>query len=325
MIDHPTDEPVKLAVTVDDLFQWRNVPFPNGYDARRCSRALTDAFADHGVREVYAFSCTHPTDDDPSLLEVLDSWCAAGHHVGSHTHMHCSCNWLPADAYLADVDRGDEVLEPWLERSPTRYFRHAFVHAGDTSDKVIQLSAGLARRGFRVAPITSWFYDVQFMVPYVRAVNAGDDEAAALVQDRFVAAALSQFRRRVETAKAIFGRVPAQIGLVHGTAIAADAYGRVLEALREDGVQFVTLDEAMQDPVNVVEPHVTRRFRDHMQKWATAAGVAMEGVPPMDTIEEVRAVCPVEGLMEHDVFAASLGVLPEAMGARMVIDDLDPQ
>ena len=51
---------LKIAVTVDDQFQWAGVPFPDGYSPRSVSAKMIEAFDAHGVTGVYAFNSTMP-------------------------------------------------------------------------------------------------------------------------------------------------------------------------------------------------------------------------------------------------------------------------
>ena len=61
---------LKIAVTVDDQWQWIGIPFPAGHDCRTVSRAMLDAFSAHGVPGVYAFNSTAPTEEKACLLEL---------------------------------------------------------------------------------------------------------------------------------------------------------------------------------------------------------------------------------------------------------------
>jgi peptidoglycan/xylan/chitin deacetylase (PgdA/CDA1 family) len=161
--------PVKVAITVDDLFLWPEVGHQNGFSPASCSQSLMRAFAANGVPDVYAFSATFALDDDPRLTSVLDEWCAAGHHIGGHTHFHACLNWLGAERYIEDIDQSHELIEPWVAEAPTRYFRFAMDMLGDTQSKTEEVLTHLAQTGYMHAPISHWFYDTQFVFPYDRA------------------------------------------------------------------------------------------------------------------------------------------------------------
>lgn len=308
-----------MAITVDDPFMWKGAGFPPGYTPGSVMRQMCDAFDAHDITGVYSFVSTAPTDDNPEWLACLDEWTARGHHVAAHTHSHASLNWTHAETYIADIDRNMNVLQPWLDRAPSRYFRYAFDMWGDEQAKTDRVQLHLARRGYVPAPISTWFYDVQFLVAYIRSIVADDEAAAAWLRQSFADTAVAALRNQAEAAHAVFGRHPAHIALIHGTPITGDAYGQVLSAYSQAGVEFISLEEAMTDPANqIVAPVVTRYFRNSTQKWAEHAGVTVADTPPQ-ILHEVRGCCVFPGMDEETILgpalvaaAAGVGTLPDA-------------
>jgi hypothetical protein len=113
--------PIKLAISVDDLFEWVGKPRMYGYDALAIAGSLTRAFGGLAVKGVYAFSNTAPADDDPTLYSVFDHWTDQGYHVGNHTHNHASPNWLQARAYIEDIEKTESLISSWIARAPKRH------------------------------------------------------------------------------------------------------------------------------------------------------------------------------------------------------------
>jgi peptidoglycan/xylan/chitin deacetylase (PgdA/CDA1 family) len=316
--------PVKMAITVDDLFLWPDVAHQNGFTPGSCSASLIRAFAANGLSDVYAFSASFALDKDPGLRSVLDEWCAAGHHVGGHTHFHTSLNWLDAKRYIQDIDQSHELIEPWVAKAPSRYFRFAMDMLGDTRSKTDEVLTHLAQTGFMHAPISYWFYDTQFVFPYDRAMRLGSSQDAAWLRDKFVETAVSCLRSQVAASERNLGRCPIHISLIHNSAIAADTYDRVLEAYAEAGVEFVTLEEAMRDPANlIVAPGANPHFRNLTQRWAEVLGVEVEGTPPR-VLNELDAIAPIDGWDSESLFNKALAGMARATGARPVLADLAP-
>ena len=79
-----------------------------------------------------------------------------------------------------------------------------------------------------------------------------------------------------------FGRDPVHIWLIHGTPIAADCIGAILDGFAARGIEFVSLDEAMADPMNNQQPLVTRQFRNQMTEMGRGEGRADRGLPACD-------------------------------------------
>ena len=319
-----TDNPLagaKIAVTVDDQFQWSGVPFARGWSPQRVSKAMIDAFADHGVRGVYAFNATAPTVGKPSDLDILDDWCAAGHHVGNHTHEHLSLNWMDVDTYLRDMDASEQLLSRWIEKSPTRYFRYAYAMEGDTEEKTRRVQSQLTKAGYLSNPVTLWFYDAQFMVAYQRAVALSDRNSMQWLEDNLVDTALDLITSQVAAAVSALGRSPSHILLIHGTAIAGATIGRILGQLAEADVVFVTSEEAMQDPANVIGPQLTtRKFRNVTQKYAELAGDPIPNMPPA-ILEEMERIAVIEGMAWSDVIGAAMRRSIERLGCTPDVTD----
>lgn len=318
------DGPVKVAITVDDLFQWPDVEHQNGFSPASCSSSLIRAFAANGVSDVYAFSATFALDDHPRLTSVLDDWCAAGHHIGGHTHFHACLNWLGAQRYIEDIDQSHELIEPWVAHAPSRYFRFAMDMLGDTRSKTDEVMTHLARTGYMHAPISHWFYDTQFVFPYDRAKRLDKEDDAAWLRDKFVETAVSCLRGQVAASRQNLGRCPAHISLIHNSAIAADTYDRVLEAYAQAGVEFISLEQAMRDPANlIVVPGANRNFRNLTQRWAEVLGVDVEGTPP-SVLDELDAISPIEGWDSETLFNKALAGMARGNGAEPVLQDLAP-
>lgn len=313
---------VKVAMSVDDLFTWRGMPFAESHPPAQTAQLLIDAFAQHGHPPVYSFSSTAPVDANPEFGEVFEQWTEAGHHVGNHTHFHASLNWVKPDVYIDDIKRSEDVIGGYVDRAPTKYFRYCMDMWGNSADKTAQVQAWLAKAGYMPAPLSYWFYDAQFAVPYLRALHDKDEDVRNRIIDLFVETAIDQFIRQVTASYQILGRQQIHIGLLHGTAVTGDAADRVLAGLKGLGVEFVTLEEAMADPANSIPPAtITPMFRNFTQKWAEIENVPLEGVPPREAIAEVRELLPIEGMDEATIFGDMFGQM--AAGLDGCVPDFD--
>lgn len=303
---------VKLAVSVDDLFGWLGSPRFEAYSFVDISKSFTKALAGHGLREVYAFSNTAPVADEQALRQVFDHWADAGHHVGNHTHHHASLTWLKPADYIIDIERTGALIEPWFKKAPRRYFRHCFDMWGETAEKRAEVWEWLNRHQYTVVPVSIWFDDAAFSLPFSRALALGDIEAQAYLRARFVETAVEQLRVQAAAARLMFAHEPAHIWIIHGTPIAADCLRPILDRFAELGVQFIPLEAAMSDAMNIQQPVVTAEFRNQVQKWAMAKGVTIEQIPS-DVLEELDEICPIPGQSASELGAAFIAGLSAAM------------
>lgn len=308
--------PVKLAVTIDDMLLFRGSPMPPGYDLMRTARAFTSALNSHKARDIFAFSNTSPVETvGRDVLKVFDYWLEQGHHVANHTHHHGSLNWMSADAYVGDIERAADIIEPWIARAPKRYFRFCLDTWGDTPEKQDAVQTYLSSAGYIPVPISVGFPDIQFLAPYWRTLKAGDKESAAWLRKVFVETAVYELRKHAANARAVFGRDPVHIWLVHGTPIAGDCLAEILDRFAEANVEFVSLEEAMADPMNcVIPPRISLEFLRQVEKWALALGVPVDDRPPR-VIEEIEKLHPAPGESGMDIFHRMVAVMPERLGA----------
>jgi peptidoglycan/xylan/chitin deacetylase (PgdA/CDA1 family) len=305
--------PVSLAVSIDDLFLWKGTPLPDGYSPLRTTKELANAFGRQGLRGVYSFSNTAPTDDDRTLLSVFDHWVEHGHYVGNHTHHHASLNWIDSGRYIEDIEVSEGILERWMTRSPTKYFRYCMDMWGDTAEKRDAVEAFLNRNGYRSSPLSVWFYDHAWIMPFWRGHKLKDREALKYLRRTFVETALQQLRIQAAAARAMFGRDPAHIWLAHGSPLAGEAIDEILDVFQAANVRFVSLEEAMRDPIYASQPVVTDRFRNTIQKWAEFKNYQIKDVPPK-ILDEVDAIAPIPGQETHTVFGEILTGLCARIG-----------
>lgn len=296
---------IDVAVTVDELILWEGTPIPAGHTARTITDGLCRAFAEYGLQGVYGFAHTSPLEDEPALEAVLDAWCAAGHHLGNHTHHHASLNWLDAEAYCADVGRAERWIGRYVDQAPVRYFRHAMDSSGQTEAKRGAVEDHLREQGYTTAPITAWFGDFAWAAPYERAVRTGDAEALASLRTSFVEAAVGHLLWHAEAGRRMFGASFPYIWLIHGTALAENLTTEILGRFRELGVRFVSLETAMAHPANRAFAPATRLFRNHLQRYALASGEPVRSAEP-EALAAVLDAAPVAG---EDSLAVYDGIL----------------
>lgn len=307
------DGPIRLAISMDDLLLWPDMPLASGYTHLGIAQAMTAAMKRYKVSGAYAFSATSPAEGRPDLFRTFDHWVEAGHHIANHTHHHANLNWVTIPKYLADIERTETLIEPWASRVPTRYFRYCMDNWGNTPEKHEGVKAYLDRHGFTPAPISIWFYDTEFLAPHWRATTAGDTDGLKQVRRLFVDTAERQLRVQAAAARAMFGRDPAHIWLIHGTPLAADCLDEILDRFQAAGVIFIPLEEAMADPFNREPvPIVTPRFLNQVQKWAALKGVAIEDCPPA-VFEEIDRISPMPGHSTPEVMGRVFRAISDSM------------
>lgn len=292
---------IEVAVTVDELVLWDGSPIPQGYTPQSIIKSFTDTLTAHRVPGVYGFAHTYPFTQEPGLRDVLHQWVEAGHHLGSHTHMHAPLNWVEADQYIDDIKRGEDELGDLLTQAPSRLFRYAMDMSGPSEQKRGAVEDYLRDAGYTTAPITTWFSDFAWIAPYFRAHLTDDREAMAMLRQTYVQAAVFNLRSHAAAARKLYGQDIPYIWLIHGSPIGGDCLDEILTAFEQAGVRFVSLESALGHPSNKVLPPVDWRFRNHLERTLLANGIEREQVPP-ELVNAVLSAAPVEGWDSFDVY-----------------------
>lgn len=315
---------LKIAITVDDMLLLRGVPMAPAHSVPSNVQAIISALKSHGVSGVYQFSNTAPVEDDPGLLKVFDKWVESGHHVANHTHHHPPINWVDADVYARDIEKAEKYLGRYINHAPRRCFRFCMDLWGDTACKCQAILGRLEQMAYTPIPVSIGFHDIRWNAAYCRVLGRGSAEEAVHLRQAYVDSALHELRVHAANARAVFGRDPVHIWLIHGTSIAADCLDSILARFRHAAVDFVSLDEAMSDPMNAkVPPRVSPEFIFQVEKWALALGVPVNDRHPL-ILEEIEKLHPLPGEMQVDVTLRMREYIAAATGAKVQPIPLSP-
>lgn len=212
---------------------------------------------------------------DPKRAALLDQWLSAGLELGNHTYSHLDLHRNPLERFEEDVARGEETTKAMLfsRNKPLRYFRHPFLHTGRSLETRRALEDYLARRGYRVAPVTIDNSDWIFARAYAVARQRGDRAAAG----RVAAAYLPYMEEKTEyferQSVKLFSREIRQILLVHANALNADHFSALAGRLRARGYSFCTLDRALEDPAyRSADTFTGEGGISWLHRWALTAG-----------------------------------------------------
>lgn len=275
---------MKIAFTMDDLPLWPQSYPPPGHSPEGIVAAIRRALADNDIPGVYAFCNSWPLEQHPEMAQILDDWVADGHHVANHTHGHLQLPDVTATDFIADIDRAETHLAPWLSRAPQRLFRHPLCHWGETPEKRTAVNAHLIRIGATPVDVTSWCFEWTFNRAWRNARDADDPAAQAYVRDSFLTFAPAQLRHDMAAARDWFGQDIIGIALGHNVPFFADIASDYFACLKSDGVTFVPLAQALNGPVqDAVGSIVSSDFLVIQQKLAAAAGRPMDRIAPDQT------------------------------------------
>ena len=118
------------------------------------------------------------------------------------------------------------------------------------------MRAGLKARGLRNGYVTVDGGDWNMEALTVAAMKAGKAIDLAALRDLYVQTHVESANFYDGLAVKTLGRSPAHVLLLHETDLAALFIAELVEALRSDGWEIVTADEAFADPISKLFPDV---------------------------------------------------------------------
>ena len=214
--------PVKIALTFDDLPA--HSALPPGVSRMDVAGRLLAAFHDAGTGPIYGFVNGVQEEREPDSIGVLSLWRAAGHPLGNHTWSHMGLGSNNLAAWEAALVRNEPLLEKHMAARNV-----------------------LKARGYRIASVTMSFGDYAWNEPYARCMTKGDTAAVAAMEASYLKAAKDSLDFSRGLSAKLYGRDIPYVLLMHAGAFDARMMPRLLALYRDNGVEFVTLQEAERD------------------------------------------------------------------------------
>ena len=271
-----------VAVTFDDLPATQAGVVANDVASlQELTRKLLSAVRKHGVpavgfvNEGKLFVEGGGAGDVDGRVGLLRMWLDAGLELGNHTYSHRDLNTMPLDQFQADVLRGETVTRGLLKGKAQRlrYFRHPFLHVGSDLKVRRAFEVFLSSHGYTVAPVTVDNDEFVYAAAYAKALRRGDTAAAVRIADDYLRYMEQVFTFFEDVSRRVTGREIPHILLLHANTLNADRFDALAEALRRRGYRFVSVAQALEDPVyRLRDEFVGAPANSWLNHWEITAG-----------------------------------------------------
>lgn len=248
------DDPARrVAVTFDDL---PTVSIADATDEgrRRVTENLLESLVNLDIPVTGFVNESKLADDSGEIVDaqvdLLRLWLDAGFDLGNHSYAHPDLHRVSLEVFQADVLRGERVTRRLLAESgkSLRYFRHPFLHTGLSLEVKADFEHFLEEHGYRVAPVSIDNSEWIFARAYVNALQSADEALAARIGGDYIEYMLAMVAYYEDQSAKLFARNIAHVLLVHANQLNADWFGVLANRLADIGYEFVSLDEALEDP-----------------------------------------------------------------------------
>jgi len=186
---------------------------------------------------------------------LLEKWCEMGLELGNHTFSHPDYNNTSFKDYTADILKG-EIQTKKILKSKNRklkYFRHPFLHVGNTKSKADSLDEFLSSQGYIVAPVTIDNDDYLFALAYHRANLKKDKKLMLQIGHDYVEYIEKKLLYYEKQSNNLFGRNINHIQLIHASLLNSVYLDSLAGMFRRNNYKFISMDEALNDTVYQTE------------------------------------------------------------------------
>lgn len=210
---------------------------------------------------------------DSTQLDLLKMWFQNGYEIGNHTYSHMSYHKASLDEFKEEILKGEKIsrhLEQEYNKELT-YFRHPYLHIGETEAKYDSLNQLLKELNYTVAPVTISNEDWVFASAYARAEKE-NKELMSEIGEAYIQYTLEKVQYAERMSEGLFGRQISQTMLLHSNKLNADYMDELAAMFEENGYMFISLDKALED--KAYQGNVTQFFeygRSWLEHWATTA------------------------------------------------------
>jgi peptidoglycan/xylan/chitin deacetylase (PgdA/CDA1 family) len=279
-VAHAAEPDRRIALTIDDL-PWQRLGERAEPELAAQHARLIAALKRADVPVVgFVNEAKLEVDGQVQLtrVQMLRDWRDAGFELGNHTFGHVDMHAMALEAYEQDILRGETTLRPLLAETgqTPRWFRHPYLHAGQSPQARVALDAFLAQHGYRVAPVTIDNSEWIWAFAYDQVRDAETDPATREVRLRqlrrgYVPYMLNKLDYYEQRSQQLLGRLPAQVWLIHANALNADSVEELVAATRRRGYRFISLEAALQDPAyQHADGYYGGSGMGWIQRWAMA-------------------------------------------------------
>ncbi|MGC3943052.1 MAG: polysaccharide deacetylase family protein [Chryseolinea sp.] len=211
------------------------------------------------INEVRIFD----VDEADKSLNLFDEWLASPNVIpGNHGYQHRMYSNEGIDSFQIDVLQGEAITTPLAKRygKNENYYRFPYNDLGKDAAQHKQAADFLKTRNYIITPYTVHSDDWLVTQLYEYYKSHGRTKDAERIGQAFVDFTLKNFDYIESITDKKLGRNVSQIYLMHDNLLNADYLDDLLSALVKRGYTFITLDEALKDPVYKQQDYYEQRY-----------------------------------------------------------------
>lgn len=239
--------PRRVAITIDDVPNTRN--FRNNNFKSKLLEELDSISIPVAIfiNEGLVFK-----KNAQKNKKLLESWIERPYVTpANHTYSHSRYSEVGYDVFTKDLINGEALskeLAAKYEKDFT-YFRFPYNDLGADSAQHVQILSFLRNHDYISTPFTVETSDWMFNSVYRKYLNKGDSVRAAEIGQMYIDETIRTFAFFDSLTQQQNGRNVDQIYLCHDNRLNEDFLPQLIERLRDEGYEFISLSDALDDPM----------------------------------------------------------------------------
>ena len=208
-------------------------------------------------------------------IEILQKWVDHGFDLGNHTFSHIDYNSVSLKEFSQDILKGETITREILnnKNKKIKYFRHPFLHVGNSKEKADSLNGFLMKQGYIVAPVTIDNEDYLFAKAYEKSKVNNDKNLMKQIGHDYIIYMEKKLKYFEKEAQNLFGRDINQILIIHPSFLNSDYLDSLAIMFQKNNYLFVSMDDALQD--SVYKSEITKYGNwgiTWIDRWALSQG-----------------------------------------------------
>lgn len=208
-------------------------------------------------------------------VSMLRQWLEAGQELGNHTYSHLDYHKSFLMEFKQEIMRGHMVCKPLAAEyhKNISYFRHPYLHIGESNASYDSLKTMLNGLGYQIAPVSIDNEDYLFAKAYHQAMLSSDSTTMHQIGKDYVNYMGQKLKYFEGLSLKLFQRNITHVLIIHANALNASYLDELIHMFQRNKYTFITLEEALKDPAYKTE--ITKFGpwgNSWIERWAMSTG-----------------------------------------------------
>lgn len=266
-----------VAITVDDLPFVRMNSMTNRVLIGRTINLLEALEKQHAPATGFVnLSAAYKDGElDSTRFNLLRLWLIKGFDLGNHTFSHPDYNYVSYADFVNDIEENEPLLNKILAENKKSmvYFRHPYLHRGNSKAKADSLAGYLQKNGYIEAPVTIDNAEWIFAAAYDSVLKTKDESQRISVGNQYITYMEAKVKYYERQSQKLFSRNIRHILLIHANSLNSDYMGDLLQMFVNQGYSFVSLSQALEDKAYQATDHYYKKGGiSWLDRWAITQG-----------------------------------------------------